>query len=151
MTIPLVQVAVTLVDPGGNPIAGAQVTATLSAPIVYQGVVAPVMESAATDVNGQCTLNLVPSAIGVSPQTYSFVIWPPYAPEPTIFDGITVPNVASITLQELLGGTGPVTTINYMTPTQYMTGSLFMGVYVPPVSIHYMNAAQPMTGSLYIG
>lgn len=127
MTIPTVQVAVSLVDPGGKPISGAQVTALLSAPIVYEGVVVPSRDAAVTDDLGQCTLTLVPTEIVSEDVTYQIVIWAPYETQAAIFDGVSVPNVASITLVELLGGTAGGSTLTYWNGTAYWTGSLYWG------------------------
>lgn len=128
MTIPVVTVAVTLVDQTGAPLAGAQVTAMPAAPIVYQGLVLPMVDSQVTDAAGKCTLTLVPTDVGITPTTYSFEIWPAYASQPTIFDGVSVPSTPSTTsLEELLGGSSTTTVIHYMAATQYMTGTAYIG------------------------
>lgn len=112
MTIPVCQVSVTLLDiDGSTPIVGAYVSATPSGPIAYQGVVLPLTDSQVTNSTGQCTLSLVPSATGPSPVTYTFCVWPSNAAQGIYFRGITVPNVSSITLEELLGGTAGATTL----------------------------------------
>lgn len=128
MTIPTVQVAVSLVDPGGRPISGAQVTALLSEPIVYQGVVVPSRDAAVTDDLGQCTLTLVPTELVAEGATYRIVIWPPYEPAAATFDAVTAPNVSSITLVELLGGpAGTTTSLTYWDGTAYWSGPLYWG------------------------
>lgn len=103
MAYPVAQVAATINGPSGEPLAGAQVTAILAGPIVYQGVVLPTPYSVATDESGRCTLNLVPTDIGITPTTYTLEIWAAHDCRPEVFAGVMVPNVSSITLDELLG------------------------------------------------
>ncbi len=102
MSIPVCQVLVTLIEPGGV-LVGASVTAKLSGPIIYEGVVVPVSEMAITDQYGKCTLQLCPTSLGPTPRTYSFEIWAPSSPRPIFFHDIAVPLLDSTTLEALLG------------------------------------------------
>ncbi|MDE2403036.1 MAG: hypothetical protein KGL90_15375, partial [Burkholderiales bacterium] len=69
MSIPIVQVLVTLVEPSGAAVVGASVTAKLSGAILYEGVVAPINEAGTTDQNSKCTLQLCPTNLGPTAQT----------------------------------------------------------------------------------
>lgn len=109
MTLPVCQVTATLVDPSGDPITGARITAKLTAPIVYGGVVIPLCEFGTTDSAGKCVLSLCPNGVVATPTTYSFEILPQGSIRPVYFHGITVPQVAAITLEALLGGSGSTT------------------------------------------
>jgi len=104
MTIPVCQVTATLVAPDGGAIVGAKVTATLTAPIVYQGLIVPTSQSKTSNQAGRCAMNLWPNSLGASTTTYTFQILIPGQSMPMYFHDITVPNVASITLEQLLGG-----------------------------------------------
>jgi len=106
MSITTCKVVVTLLDPGGSPIQNARVTAKLTEPIVYQGVVVAASEWGSTDADGVCALKLVPNALGLpATSTYSFEILLQGSYRPSYFHGLVVPSRATVTLQELLGDT----------------------------------------------
>lgn len=150
MSIPIVQVTATLYELHGVPMVGARLTARLTAPIIFEGVVVPQLEGATTDLDGRCVLNLVPTSLGQAATTYSFEVWPAYAPEPTVFEGIAVPNVAAITLEELLGGVpaGGGTLIYWAGPDHW-SGELYFGQYTAPSSLGYWSGPTYFSGGLF--
>lgn len=106
MTIPVCNVLVTLTEPSGAAIPRARVTAKLTEPVAYGTVIVPLVEFETTDAQGACTLPLFPNSLGNVATTYSFEILLQGSIRPIYYHGITVPNVASITLSELIGGGG---------------------------------------------
>ena len=114
MALPVCQVTATILDASGSPVVGAQVTARLSGAVAYLGLIVPTADSGTTDANGQCTLALWPNALSTPDTTYSFEVLPPGAIWPLYFHDLTVPNVSSITLEELLGGSSIYVTDDYV-------------------------------------
>lgn len=99
MTLPTCTVTVTLADPA--PVAGAIVTATLTAREVYQGLVVPASRFATTDAAGQCTLDLWPNVLGTLGAHYVVRIDRGRAyPLETLH--ASVPNATTANLHELL-------------------------------------------------
>lgn len=102
-------VVFTLKSPDDLPIVGARITARLSTYIVNGGVVLPSEVLDVTDANGQATMALHPNTGAAAASTYSFEINIPDSVRPVFFRRLTVPDQASITFEELIGGgTGPV-------------------------------------------
>jgi hypothetical protein len=114
MTIPICQVSVTLVAPDGGALSGVKITARLTAPIAYQGLIVPIPYSKTTNQAGQCVLSLWPNSLGEVTTTYTFEVLMPGQSIPLYFHDVTVPNVASVTLQELLGIGGGATVVFYV-------------------------------------
>jgi hypothetical protein len=112
MTIPVVQVFVTANDPGRRPIAGATVTAKLSEPMVSESLVIPLKVSALTDDRGVCALYLVPNSVGQKPTTYTFVVSVPGQFKRTYYRRVVVPDVGTVGLERLLGGSPASIDIN---------------------------------------
>lgn len=96
--------SVTCLIEGQNevPIQGATVTAMLTGVIVGDALVMPSHQTQITDGQGQCTLALTPN--GTSGTTYTFAITLPCAASPQYFHGLVVPDVPSVSLAVLLGG-----------------------------------------------
>ena len=151
MALPVCQVTATIRDAAGIPVVGAQVTARLSGAVAYMGLIVPTDDSGTTGATGQCTLALWPNSLSTADTTYSFEVLPPGAIWPLYFHNITIPNVASITLEELLGGVSGEFEVFYMAQGQSMAADFYMSSNSAPVSIHYMTGSQRVGGSLFIG
>ena len=119
------RVNIQLNDPSGDPIAGALILAKLSAPMIVASVIATESVQATTDHDGTAFLPLYPNTGGTS---YTFEITLPNVVRPIVYRGIIVPDVAAITLSELLGWISPAAnSIHYLTGSLYMTGSFYWG------------------------
>lgn len=102
--MPVCTVLVTLQGPDESPIVGAQVTARLTRPVVYDGLIVPATVNATTDNAGACSLQLWPNAIDpASATSYSFEIRKARDSRTLYFHGVVVPDVPEITLAALLG------------------------------------------------
>ncbi len=122
--IPTCTVTATVADPSGGSLAGVKVTARLSSPVVYQGVIVPNAPSKTTNQQGQAVLQLWPNVLGPTSTTYTFELLLPGSTVPLYFYDVTVPNVSAVTLEELLGGSVPVTNLGYWSGGASWSGSL---------------------------
>ncbi len=98
--VPVCWVQAVVVDQAGQLVEGATVTARLSAPQLYDGVVVPATATATTDASGQCQLPLWPNALGAD--TTSFYTVSIARPgEVTESLRIAVPNETTAQLHEI--------------------------------------------------
>lgn len=103
MPIQTCEVICKLIDQSGEPIDGARIAARLMVMSAGSGLLQmPDLEYSVTNARGECTLILSPSSLGGSSSTYTFEVQIPGG-RPRFFKGIHVPEVASVTLDELLG------------------------------------------------
>jgi len=107
-TYPTARITIDLADPTGRPLSGAVVIATISGPDLWSGVVTQKVTRARTDSTGHAEMALFPNSSGSRRTTYRFDVQHPEI-SPAKFMGVVVPDVASITLVELLGGVLPPT------------------------------------------
>lgn len=105
-TYPTTRIIINLADPTGRALSGAVVIATISAPDLWSGVVVQKTTRAHTNSAGAAEMALFPNSTGSRRTTYRFDIQHPEI-APAKFAGVVVPEVASITLVELLGGILP--------------------------------------------
>lgn len=103
-TAPLTTVTAEFLAPSGAHIEGVKVTAIMSNPAIWQGVVLPRTVDMLTDAEGLGSFKLAPSDI-VSGQTltYSIKIAMPGQVVPLWYHGVVVPRTDTVTLSQLLG------------------------------------------------
>lgn len=106
-------VVFTLKSPDDAPLVGAQIIARLSRYVVNGGVVLPSEVMDVTDSNGLATMPLHPNTGAAEGSTYTFEIRASDLIRPAYFRRLVVPDQASITFEELIGGSGPVSALTY--------------------------------------
>src|SRR6266850_8195935 len=93
MAVPTVNVTCTVADQTGAVVAGATVTAQLTALDVYgTNYIFPIVQTFATDVNGFVTMPLFPNALGARRTAYLFKATDPVTGRPLINITAVVPN-----------------------------------------------------------
>ena len=91
-------------SPTDAPLSGVQIVARLSRHVVNGGVILPMHVHAVTDTQGAASMPLHPNTGAAAETTYTFKLTIPGVHRPAFFRRITVPDQASISFEELMGG-----------------------------------------------
>lgn len=101
MPLPTQPVTCRFYDQSGNPAVGARVLFRLTVMEIYDGIVAPELVEATTDVNGECVVSLFPNALGSYASQYQVRAWSAEDGKKIIDSLCTVPDQACL-LHEIL-------------------------------------------------
>jgi hypothetical protein len=142
MAIQTCDVLCKLTDQSGEPVDGVRITARLMSLSVGGGFLRmPDVEYSVTNGRGECTLVLAPNDLNGTSSTYTIEIVYPGS-RPRYFKGIHVPNVASITLAELLGSGAPVVSTS---PLMVDASAILIGGYSIDFSASAASASFPVS------
>jgi hypothetical protein len=128
MSLNLITVNASLVDPSGDPLSGVEITAELFSPVVYSSLIMPTKEVAVTDDSGNATLLLAPTdLIAGKSNSYSFTLKRCDFTSPVVYYEVAVPSSPTVTtLQILLGWTDSGPTVQmYWTAADPYTATNF--------------------------
>lgn len=106
MTLPTATVTAKVLSPTGSPIVGAVLIAELTVDDVYKGIIVPRVVRAYSNMSGSISVKLFPNKLGVNGSLYNIHIQH-RSFGAVRYDGMAIPNVTTVALEQLLGGTAP--------------------------------------------